>query len=160
MVSHQLNAMGMTVLIQGDETRHRLLNRFRRTKSPVLFGMDSFWEGVDIPGDQLSCVILTRLPFRVPSEPIQEARIEALKQAGLDSFTRLSLPQAVIKFKQGFGRLVRSKEDRGVVIVLDSRLVNKSYGQRFLDSLPGADLRRLQKHQMAAAVRDWFQREC
>lgn len=155
-VKPELVKMGMTIMVQGQTSRHRLLHRFRHSKSPVLFGMDSFWEGVDIPGDQLSCVVMTRLPFRVPSEPIQEARIEALQRTGADSFHRLSLPQAVIKFKQGFGRLIRSQDDRGVVVVLDARLAKKSYGKKFIDSLPGGEVRFVVKGQLARELRDWM----
>ena len=100
-------------------------------------GMDSFWEGVDIPGPQLSNVVIMRLPFRVPTEPLFQAKWEALMKEGKDPFLHLSLPEAVIKFKQGFGRLIRSQTDRGVVVILDQRIMTKRYGQVFLGSIPG-----------------------
>lgn len=155
-VEPKLKKLGMNLLVQGQAARHRLVHRFKRADAPVLFGMDSFWEGVDIPGDKLSCVVLTRLPFRVPSEPIQEARIEALQHVGADAFNRLSLPQAVIKFKQGFGRLIRTQNDRGVVVVLDARLVNKPYGKRFINSLPGGEVRFISRKQTAEHIRHWM----
>ena len=102
--------------------------------------MDSFWEGVDIPGPQLSLVVLMRLPFRTPSEPLFQARWEALQRAGKDPFTHLSLPEAVIKFKQGFGRLIRTKKDRGAVVILDQRVCTRNYGRVFLSSIPGGKI--------------------
>lgn len=99
-------------------------------------GTDSFWEGVDIPGDSLRLLVITRLPFSVPTDPIFEAKTEYLENQGINSFLEYSVPLAVIKFKQGFGRLIRSKTDRGVVVVLDKRLLIKNYGKYFLKSLP------------------------
>lgn len=125
-----------TVLRHGDLPRDQLLTSFRDGSHAVLFGTDSFWEGVDVRGEALSCVILPRLPFRVPTEPIQVARAERVKERGGDPFRELSIPQAVIKFKQGFGRLVRHREDRGVVLVLDARVTRRGYGRKFLRSLP------------------------
>ena len=125
-----------TILRQGELPRDRLLDLFRRGRRTALFGTDSFWEGVDVRGDALSCVVLPKLPFRVPSEPVQQARAERVEQAGGDSFRDLSVPQAVLKFRQGFGRLIRHRSDRGVVLVLDTRVIRKGYGRRFLRSLP------------------------
>jgi len=102
----------------------------------VLFATDSFWEGVDAPGETLQVVILCRLPFRVPSEPILRARMAAIEGEGGNPFAELSLPDAVVRLRQGFGRLMRRQDDRGVVLVLDSRIVTKQYGQVFLESLP------------------------
>lgn len=133
----ELRRMGIRVLKQGEDERTRILNRFREDLSSVLFGTDSFWEGVDVAGDALQCVILPKLPFRVPTEPIQQARAEAIETAGGNSFVEYTVPQAVIKFRQGFGRLIRRKTDRGVVVVLDRRIVTRFYGRKFLDSLPG-----------------------
>ena len=132
----RLEEMGIRVLKQGDDDRSRLLKTFLEDPSSVLFATDSFWEGVDAPGDTLRLVILARLPFRTPSDPVFEARCEKLEQAGFNSFMDLSLPEAVMRFRQGFGRLMRRSTDRGMVAVLDSRLLKKSYGRMFLDSLP------------------------
>ena len=106
----------------------------------VLFATDSFWEGVDVPGRSLEQIIITRLPFRVPTDPVIQARTEAIEKSGADSFMNYTIPQAVIRFKQGFGRLIRSRSDRGVVLILDSRVVNRGYGKIFLQSLPGPRL--------------------
>ncbi|MDR2478474.1 MAG: ATP-dependent DNA helicase DinG [Treponema sp.] len=132
----ELQSLGIRCLKQGDDDRSRLMRTFLEDKSSVLFATDSFWEGVDAPGDTLRLVILCRLPFRSPSEPVFEARREALEQGGGNPFMELSLPEAVMKFKQGFGRLMRRSSDRGVVAVLDSRLLKKRYGEFFLQSLP------------------------
>ncbi|MCP4870987.1 MAG: helicase [Proteobacteria bacterium] len=125
-----------SLLRQGELPRDRLLDLFRRSQRAALFGTDSFWEGVDVRGEALSCVVIPKLPFRVPSEPIQQARAERIERLGGDAFRDLAVPQAVLKFRQGFGRLIRHRTDRGVVLVLDTRVLRKRYGQRFLDSLP------------------------
>lgn len=119
-----------------DGARWRLLEEFKNNPRAVLFGTSSFWEGVDIPGEALSCVVIVKLPFQSPAVPVVEARMEYMENNGKNSFYHYSLPQAVIRFKQGFGRLIRSENDRGVVVVLDSRLLNKKYGRFFLNSLP------------------------
>lgn len=121
---------------QGDDHRQTLLNKFKNTPRAVLFGTDSFWEGVDVVGDALRCVIIVKLPFKVPSEPIIQARTEAILERGGDPFLEYAVPDAIVKFKQGFGRLIRHKKDRGCIICLDNRLVMKGYGKLFLDSLP------------------------
>ncbi len=131
-----LAAQGISVYRQGEEERGRLLARFKTEITSVLFATDSFWEGVDSPGDTLRLVVLCRLPFRVPSDPVLAARMEDLERRGLDSFLNFSLPEAVTRFKQGFGRLIRHTDDSGVVIVLDTRLVRKNYGSLFLASVP------------------------
>jgi ATP-dependent DNA helicase DinG len=132
----RLEKAGIKALKQGDDDRSRLLASFLDDESSVLFATDSFWEGVDAPGDTLRLVVLCRLPFRTPSDPVFEARCERLEQTGGNSFVDLSLPEAVMKFRQGFGRLMRRSSDRGVVAVLDGRLLKKSYGRAFLGSLP------------------------
>ncbi|MDR1428812.1 MAG: ATP-dependent DNA helicase DinG [Spirochaetaceae bacterium] len=134
--SESLEKQGIHCLKQGDDDRSRLLSRFLDDESSVLFATDSFWEGVDAPGDTLRLVILCRLPFRSPSDPVFEARSEALEKQGFNPFMELSLPEAVMKFKQGFGRLMRRSSDHGIVAVLDGRLLHKRYGRIFLDSLP------------------------
>jgi ATP-dependent DNA helicase DinG len=131
-----LEARGIRCLKQGDDDRHRLLKTFLEDQSSVLFATHSFWEGVDAPGDTLRLVILCRLPFRTPNEPVFKARCEALERKGGSSFMELSLPEAVMKFKQGFGRLMRRSSDHGVVAVLDGRLLHKHYGKFFLRSIP------------------------
>ncbi len=128
--------LGIRSLRQGEAPRHALLQQKINDPKSVLFGTDSFWEGVDVPGDALRNVILTRLPFRVPSEPLIEARVEAIEARGENPFARYTVPAATIKFKQGFGRLIRSRSDRGTVLILDKRVVQKSYGKRFLNALP------------------------
>ncbi|MBX7256662.1 MAG: DEAD/DEAH box helicase [Candidatus Hydrogenedentes bacterium] len=132
----ELKDAGITPLKQGAIARTRLLDRFRKEHSSVLFGTDSFWEGVDVAGSALQCVILTKLPFRVPTEPVLQARAEAIDGAGGNSFMEYTVPQAVVKFRQGFGRLIRRKTDRGAIVVLDRRIMTKHYGRVFLQSLP------------------------
>lgn len=133
----KLGRMGIQTLAQGIHgERSALLEAFNRNPKSVLLGANSFWEGIDIPGDALSCVILVKLPFWPPSLPLIEARSEFLKSQGRDPFQELLLPEAVIRFKQGFGRLIRSKDDRGVILLLDDRVIGKYYGRFFLNSLP------------------------
>ncbi|HEY4832206.1 MAG TPA: helicase C-terminal domain-containing protein [Waddliaceae bacterium] len=124
------------VLKQGDATRKSLLEKFKATKSSVLFGTDSFWQGVDVAGDALRCVVLVKLPFKVPTEPLMQARTEAIAAAGGDPFYEYSVPNAIVKFKQGFGRLIRNNHDRGCILCLDPRIATKRYGKLFLNSLP------------------------
>ncbi|GHT77240.1 helicase [Spirochaetia bacterium] len=131
-----LEKSGIRCLKQGDDDRTRLLQTFLSDESSVLFATDSFWEGVDAPGDTLRLVILCRLPFKAPNDPVFAARCEAVEKHGGNSFMDLSLPEAVIKFKQGFGRLMRRSSDHGVVAVLDGRLLHKRYGDYFLRSIP------------------------
>jgi ATP-dependent DNA helicase DinG len=124
------------LLLQGSAPRHVLLQQFRETPNAVLFGTSSFWQGVDVPGDQLICVIVDKLPFAVPSDPIMRARTDAITAAGGNAFNELQVPQAVIALKQGFGRLIRSLSDRGVLMLLDPRIRTTRYGATFLESLP------------------------
>ena len=116
--------------------RSQMLERFRNTEKAVLFGVDSFWQGVDVAGDALSNVIITKLPFTAPDKPILAARQEAIQAAGGQPFIDYQVPQAVIKLKQGFGRLIRSRTDTGMVVIFDPRVLTKGYGRAFLQALP------------------------
>jgi ATP-dependent DNA helicase DinG len=124
------------LLRQGDASTFELLNEFKQDVSSVLFATQSFWEGIDVPGEALSCLIITRLPFEVPDDPRLEGIAEALRDQGREPFTDYQLPQAVLRFRQGFGRLIRNQTDRGVVCVLDKRIIQRAYGRSFLSSLP------------------------
>jgi len=152
-ISHRLLEDGIVVYEQGDGTSRRvMLEQFRAADKAVLLGTRSFWEGVDIQGDKLSAVAICKLPFDVPSDPIFAARSETFD----DAFNEYSVPETVLRFRQGFGRLIRSKTDRGVILVLDKRLMSKGYGQSFLNSLPGPTIRRGPLNGLSKAVKDWL----
>ncbi len=144
------------LLRQGEMGRGLLLDRFRQSGDAVLFGTDSFWEGVSVRGQALRLVIIPKLPFRVPTDPVQEARHERISARGEDPFESYSLPQAVLRLRQGFGRLVRSKTDHGAVLVLDPRILRRRYGQRFLDSLPPAQRVQADSPAVMAALTAFF----
>ncbi|MCZ7683965.1 MAG: ATP-dependent DNA helicase [Sandaracinaceae bacterium] len=131
-------ALRVPVLAQGEAPKNALLDRFRRSGDAVLFATMSFWEGVDVPGDALRLVVIDKLPFDVPTDPLIEARCRRLSEEGESPFLRYLVPSAALTLKQGFGRLVRSRRDRGVVAILDSRIRTKGYGAIFLKSLPEA----------------------
>ncbi len=125
------------ILIQGDGVSNpKLLEQFKQDTDSILFGTDSFWQGVDVPGEALSNVVITKLPFAVPSHPLEEARIESIEAQGGNPFLEHTLPEAILKFRQGVGRLIRTKSDQGIIVVLDSRIVQKFYGQNFLAAIP------------------------
>lgn len=131
-----LQKKGIIILSQGQVGRKEIVETFRSKKKAVILGTASFWEGVDIPGEDLFCVVILKLPFPVPTDPIAEARAEDLKERGCNPFSTYFLPRAVIRFRQGFGRLIRTQKDRGVVLILDKRITTKGYGKVFLSSLP------------------------
>ena len=139
--AHEVRAVLGTrwpILVQGEAPRDVLLRRFREAENAILLGTDSFWEGVDVPGRALRTLVLNKLPFKVPSEPLTAARLERLAEEGQDGFMNYLLPHAALKLKQGFGRLIRSRQDMGVVVLLDSRVVTKRYGPLLLGGLPRA----------------------
>jgi ATP-dependent DNA helicase DinG len=145
-------------LKQGDLPRHLLLDKFKKQIGSVLFATDSFWEGVDVPGEALRCVVIAKLPFSVPSDPLYEAYSESLEKQGLNAFNDYSVPQAVIKFKQGFGRLMRKNDDRGCIVCLDHRIVKKGYGKQFLQSLPPCRTSFAPKAEAFAHMRQFYER--
>ncbi len=156
LLTPRLAEHGIAVLCQGRADRSVLLNQFRNGGRYLLLGTDSFWEGVDVPGEALSCVIMARLPFRVPTEPIHQARSGRLAQGGRNPFAHYHLPLAVVKFRQGFGRLIRTATDKGVVLVLDGRLLSKGYGRAFLDSLPGCQRQEGPLDRLVRDCLDWL----
>lgn len=153
-----LQPLGYTCLKQGTENRQVLLQRFRNDRTSILFATASFWEGVDVPGDALRLLALVKLPFRVPSDPLVQARVERLDAMGVDSFSTYSVPQAVIKFKQGFGRLIRTREDTGAVLILDRRVVTKRYGRVFLNSLPSETVHTKPALELLEELRGFFEK--
>jgi len=152
----ELRGAGITPLRQGSATRTQLLDHFRSDTASVLFATDSFWEGVDVAGESLQCVILPKLPFRVPTEPILQARAEVIEAAGGNAFMEYAVPQAVIKFRQGFGRLIRRRSDRGVIVVLDRRVITKYYGRVFVESLPEVRIIKGPQRGVLLALKEFF----
>lgn len=142
--------------VQGDMPRAKLVERFMASGRAILLGVASFWEGVDVPGDPLRGLVITRLPFKVPSEPLTAARIEAIEREGGNSFYDYQLPHAALRLKQGFGRLIRSRADRGAVVLLDRRVVEKGYGRYFLESLPPAPVVRGPWSELAARLAAFY----
>jgi ATP-dependent DNA helicase DinG len=137
-----LQTVDFPLLLQGTSPRPALLEKFRNTPNAVLFATSSFWQGVDVPGDQLSCVIVDKLPFAVPSDPIVAARVKTLQEEGRNAFSEYQVPEAVLALKQGFGRLIRARTDRGVLAILDNRIERMQYGKIFIASLPAYSITR------------------
>lgn len=160
-LKERLKPHGIQVLGQGVDSgnRSKLVRMFRSQSASVLLGTSSFWEGVDIPGEALSCLAIVRLPFQPPNHPLVEAKSEQLKKNRQNPFTELSVPQAVIRFKQGFGRLVRTAEDRGVVVIYDTRVLETSYGRHFLYSLPGPKIEHMSTQHLVARISEWMGEE-
>lgn len=148
MLRDELEENGIDFFIQGMYPRTKLVEMFKNSDSPVLFGTDSFWEGVDVKGEKLVSVIIVKLPFKVPSDPITEAIIETYELQGRKPFIEYQIPESVIKFKQGIGRLIRSKDDRGIITILDNRIVTKRYGKYFLDSIPTKNIIRVDQSEI------------
>ena len=149
-------ALPWPLFVQGEDTRSRLLERFVESGSGLLLGTASFWEGVDVPGRPLRGLIIQRLPFKVPTEPITAARIEAIERRGGSSFGEFVLPLAALKLKQGFGRLVRSREDQGAILILDDRIVRKRYGTYLRESLPPAPLRKGPWNELTRFLKEFY----
>ena len=137
-------------------SRTRLTKNFQRFDKAILFGTSSFWEGVDIPGEDLSCLVLVRLPFSPPDEPVAQAKNDSLKNEGKNPFSNYSLPEAILRFKQGVGRLIRRNTDRGIVIVFDRRIVTARYGKAFLESIPDMPVRQGDLHEMVELIEEWL----
>ncbi|TBL79705.1 ATP-dependent DNA helicase DinG [Paenibacillus thalictri] len=157
-LKERLEPHGIHVLGQGVDSsnRSKLTRMFQSYPSSVLLGTSSFWEGVDIPGNALSCLAIVRLPFQPPNHPLVEAKIEHIKKMNLNPFMKLSVPQAVIRFKQGFGRLVRTSGDKGIVIIYDTRVIDTSYGKHFLYSLPGPKIEHMPTSQLVSRIKQWM----
>jgi ATP-dependent DNA helicase DinG len=131
--------LGLECYVQGTGTpRSAMLEKFKENVDSVLFGTDSFWQGVDVPGEALSNVIITRLPFAVPDHPLTQARLEFIEERGGNAFMDYSVPEAILKLRQGVGRLIRNGDDKGMVVILDNRVLSKRYGKIFLDAMPDA----------------------
>ncbi|WP_248925470.1 ATP-dependent DNA helicase DinG [Paenibacillus hamazuiensis] len=154
----RLTAHGIQVLGQGVDSsnRSKLTRMFQSHPACVLLGTSSFWEGVDIPGEALTCLAIVRLPFQPPNHPLVEAKTEFLKKQNLNPFMKLSVPQAVIRFKQGFGRLVRTAGDKGIVVIYDTRVIDTNYGRYFLYSLPGPKIEHMPTTQLVSRIKQWM----
>ncbi len=160
-LSAKLFPLGLQVLGQGIDSasRSKLIALFQDNPASVLLGTSSFWEGIDIPGEALSCLAIVRLPFQPPNHPLVEAKCEALKNRNQNPFIKYSVPQAVIRFKQGFGRLVRTAQDKGIVIIYDTRVIDTSYGKYFLYSLPGPKIEHMPEKMLVTRIREWMKAE-
>lgn len=159
LLKEPLEAASIQVLGQGIDSSNRtkLTRRFLQQSASVLLGTSSFWEGVDIPGEALTCLAIVRLPFQPPNHPVAEAKAEMLQRRNQNPFMKLSIPQAVIRFKQGFGRLVRTGQDKGIVIIYDTRVIETYYGKHFLYSLPGPKIETMFTGQIVPRIREWLE---
>jgi ATP-dependent DNA helicase DinG len=139
---HQTEEKSLNLIGQGFSQggKQRLIKQFLQTKQSILFGTNTFWEGIDLPNDELDCVIIVRLPFTSPEKPMYIAKSRLLKNEGKNSFAELALPLAIMKFKQGYGRLIRNEEDRGYFVILDNRITNSTYGSKFIEVLPNQNI--------------------
>jgi ATP-dependent DNA helicase DinG len=141
LITDELRESDIIFYVQGEGLpKMKMLNEFKDNLNAVLFGVDSFWMGIDIPGDSLRNVIITKLPFDVPDHPVTEAKMEMIQERGGNPFMDYSLPGAILKFRQGVGRLIRNKTDKGIINILDSRILNKFYGKLFINSLPECEI--------------------
>ena len=157
-IKPELEAEGILTLAQGkDGSRNSLIRIFQEEGSAVLLGTNSFWEGVDIPGEPLEILVLTKLPFEVPAEPVFQAWMEEIEKRGGNPFYQLSVPMAVLKFRQGFGRLIRTGSDRGMVLILDNRVLRFQYGQVFLGSLPVEPRIFENEKELLSKAKKWFE---
>lgn len=158
LLKDKMQTSGIEVLGQGIDSNNRskLIHLFQNGSASILLGTSSFWEGIDIPGEALSCLAIVRLPFQPPNQPIVEAKSDHIKKQNGNPFMKLSVPQAVIRFKQGFGRLVRKATDRGIVIIYDTRVIETRYGKNFLYSLPGPKIEHMLTEQMVPRIVQWF----
>jgi ATP-dependent DNA helicase DinG len=137
-------------------SRSRLTRNFQRYEKAILLGTSSFWEGVDIPGEDLSCLVIVRLPFSPPDEPLTEAKCQLIKQQGGNAFTEYSLPEAILRFKQGFGRLIRTEKDRGILMVFDKRIITTKYGKDFLKSIPTIPMKKGKIDELVEIIYKWL----
>ena len=137
-------------------SRTRLTRNFQRYDKAILLGTSSFWEGVDIPGEDLSCLVIVRLPFSPPDEPLTEAKCQIIKQKGGNAFTEYSLPEAILRFKQGFGRLIRTENDRGIMMVFDKRIITTKYGKAFLQSIPSVPMKKGNIDELVEIIYKWL----
>jgi DNA polymerase-3 subunit epsilon/ATP-dependent DNA helicase DinG len=156
IIKKPLSEAGISTYQQGSgASRRQLLENFKTADQAVLLGTRSFWEGVDVPGPKLSCVVITKIPFAVPSDPVISARSETFN----DAFSQYTIPLAVLTFRQGFGRLNRTKDDRGVVVIFDSRVIHKNYGRAFIDSLPEVTEYRGPLANLSEMAQQWIDKE-
>jgi ATP-dependent DNA helicase DinG len=158
IVKDRFDLNGFNLIGQGIQSgsRSKITKNFMQFEKSILFGTSSYWEGVDFPGETLTCLIIVRLPFSPPNSPVFESRAIQLEKEGQNPFTELSLPQAILRFKQGFGRLIRSNMDKGVVFVFDKRIVTTWYGKQFLQSLPNVTIEKGNLPKLLIGVMDWL----